>query len=266
MQSIFPTQPYWQIQVESPDSVVDQVQMLLWAKGIVIAGHDSNGKLISAKAFVTDFYYDWEQVETIMMNEPLLADPQAVQKNRIASSRNMLVPESWKDRNEMDEWFNKLYYVEHDEDLATANHSDWQLKVIYPKKKTLKALTHQYFPERSTQFMICPKTWFQDLKGDKHYQVGILIFENTYCLTFVANGQIVHFAVLAEENVPAVLSFIGNYWEEEANLQNIELLIAGIHPQLSAIQQEFRTYVPQTKAGQDIAPKEFLETILQCAS
>lgn len=265
MQSI-PAHPYWQIQEEIPNSIVDQVQMFLWAKGIVIAGHDSNGKLIAAKAFVTDFIYDWEQVEAIMMNEPLLADPQTVQKNWIASSRNMLVPDAWKDRNKIDDWFKQLYFVEHDEELATANHPDWQLKVIYPKKKTLKALTHQYFPERSTQFMICPKVWFQDLKGDKNYQVGILIFENTCCLTFVAKGQIVHFAVLAEENVPAVLSFIGNYWEKETTLQNIELIIAGIHPKLAAVQQEFRSYVPQTKAGQDIATKEFLETILQCAS
>ncbi len=265
MQSI-QAHPYWHIQLETQNSVVDQVQMFLWAKGIAIAGHDSNGKLIAAKAFATDFFYDWEQVEEIMMNEPLLADPQTVQKNWITSSRNMLVPASWKDRNKIDEWFKQLYFVEHDEALATAHHQDWQLKVIYPKKKALKDLTHQYFPERSTQFMICPKAWFQDLKGEKDYQVGILIFENTYCLTFVAKGQIVHFAVLAEENIPAVLSFIGNYWEGETNLQNIELIIAGIHTKLSAIQQEFRTFVPRTNVGQDIATKEFLEKILQCAS
>lgn len=255
--------PYWEINAENTGLVLGQVQMFMWAKGICIAGHHQDGRLIAARAYATDTVYDWDSVEDIIMTEPLLADAQPIKRVWLAASRNMLIPQEWADRSVMDEWFQKLYFLEHDEELATSTHKDWNIKVIYPKKKAVRILMKQYFPEKLSRFLICPKQLLEG--GRQKHQVAVLILENAYSLTFVKDGKLIHHHILDTENVTDIVSYIGNYWAAATPIEEIELLVSGIHESLSDIQEELAQFFKHTNLKHQFTIQQFLEELIKCA-
>lgn len=258
------TQPYWQCHGENQPLTLHQVQVFLWAKGICIAGHDTHGKLINARAYTMDEKYDLERLEAIILNEPMLADAILVKKVWMAVSRNIVVPESLYDRAEIDNWFKHLYFLEHDEVLATATAEDLKVKVVFPKKEKVRNIFTQYFPQRSSKFLICPSALLKYTNNDHQYKAAIFFLEDTCSITLFESNQLVYNKIVYIDTAEDIITIIGNYWEQLRDISQTEIIVSGVVTDLEKWQSELKAYFPNTNVNQTFNTYTFLEELAQC--
>lgn len=256
-------QAYWQLNPENNGLVLGQVQLFLWAKGICIAGHNQEGKLIAARAYHTEDVYDLEALENIILNEPLLADSIPVRKIWMAVSRSMIVPSVLMDRVIIDAWIRELYFIEHDEELATSAAPDLDVSIVYPKKKLLRQLMTRYFPQRTSRFLISPHSLLKSFPGDAPRSVVLMLLESTCSITFFESGRLVHHHIMELELVEDLIVYIGNYWNEIGDVREISGLVSGVSSRLSSVQSELLSYMPQFQM--DFSTEHFLEELVKCA-
>lgn len=256
-------QPYWQLNAENKNLILDSVQIFLWAKGVCLSGHQRDGKLVAAKAYAFDQVYDLPALQQIIMSEPLLADATLVKQVWMAVSRNILFPQHIIDSAEIDAWMKELYFVEHDEALATSHANDEGIDIVYPKKVMVRELLGQYFPNRTSKFLLAPKSLSSQLQH--HGKAVVIIFlENLCSLTFFEQGKLMHNYIFEPQNPEDIVIEIGNFWDLDAAIRSVEILVTGIEKNLAEKTNILSAYFDQVNVGQTFDTTYFLETLSQC--
>lgn len=259
-----PLTPYWQSQGKDPSLDLDNVQIYLWAKGICISGHDAAGRLIQARSYQSQDIYDIEALESIIMNEPMLADALVVKNVWMAVTRNMLIPSALFNREVADKWFEQLYFVEHDEVLATGSMKDLGIKVVFPKKEKVRKIFDQYFPNRTSRFFISPQSLLKYCVHDKRYIVSLLFLENTCSITLFESQEMVFHKIQVVENAMDILVVINEYWEQSPWQAEVEILINGIVSDLNKWKEELAIYIPHVNNNPLYNTQTLLEELVIC--
>lgn len=257
------TIPFWQLNPNNSGLVLDRVQLFLWAKGICVAGHNAEGKLIAARAYQSEEVYDPQLLEHVILNDPLLADADLVEKVWMGVSRNMIFPEAFANKEVCDPWFEKFYFKEHDEELATSSAPDFGVKIIYPKKKQLRSMLGQYFPNRKSRFIIAPQKSLAWFSSNSVYRVMVLMMGESCSLTFFEKEKFVHFSILTGANAEDIISYIGNYWINLHHISEIELAVTGISARIETMYEGLSQYLSRMSQAPD--SKQLLELLSQCA-
>lgn len=254
--------PFWQINPENTGLVLEQVQLFFWAKGICIAGHDHNGKLIAARAYQSEEVYDPKLLEYVILNEPLLADAEPVNKVWMGVSRHLIFPKSLTDKEVCDPWFEKFFFKEHDEELATSTAPDHDVCFIYPKKIQLRSMLGQYFPNRKSRFAIAPKSTLAWFSPKSTYRLVVLLMGDSCSLTFFEKERLMHFSLHDLPTAEDVIAYAGNYWKSLPNINVIEVAVAGISAQVDSMQHQLGKYLTQLRPIPDSTT--LLELLAQC--
>lgn len=254
--------PFWQINPKNTGLVLEQVQLFLWAKGICVAGHDSEGKLLAARAYQSEEVYDPTLLEHVILNEPLLADAEPVRKVWMGVSRHLIFPESLTDIDTCDPWFEKFYFQEHDEELATSSAPEHNIRIIYPKKKQLRSMLGQYFPNRKSRFVIAPKPTLDWFSQNSTYRMVVLMMGDCCSLTFFEKERLMHFVLLDLPAAEDIVSYAGNYWKNLPNIDIIEVAVAGLSAQVESMQNQLGNYLTQIRPTPDSTM--LLEILAQC--
>lgn len=255
--------PYWQLNSENKQLIVDRVQLFLWAKGICLAGHQQDGKLVAAKAYAFDKVYDLTSLNHIIMTEPLLADATLVKQVWMAVSRNIIYPQQVFERDSIDTWIRNIHFIEHDEELATSHASDLGVDIIYPKKAMVRELFTQYFPNRTSKFLIAPTSIALQLpKTGKG--VVVIFLENTCSLSFFDNQTFVHNYIFEPRTMEDIVIEIGNYWQEDVAIRDIHIIATGISSHLDTHIAELSSYFDHVNIQDNIHTQYFLETLSLC--
>lgn len=249
---------------KSENELIDSVQIFLWSKGMCVTGHKSNGDLTAGIAYSYDQVYELKILENLILNEPLLADAALVKRICMSVSRHLMIPQTLinkENRTNFDEWIHALHYIEHDEDISTSHQKEIGADFIYPKKKVVKDILRQYFPERSYKFYIAPTSLLQENQKDC---VCILFLGNNCSLTFYKNNKVIHYTIIDWENAEDVYSRV----VQIAELMGIELgelqwKLGGITSDMEDIQDRISSYLPSEQI-QFLSPESTFKAFCLC--
>jgi hypothetical protein len=136
---------------DDPLTNIETLHLVIWDKGLCIAGYDHYGNVLTTKVYS---YAAWDiaAIESIFINEPLVAGPQPVTHIWIAEERNIIVPQHLYQAEAAGEWLRKFHFIEAGEtvhDTTITQHL--QATVVYPLLDKLQALLHKYFAEGKTE-------------------------------------------------------------------------------------------------------------------
>lgn len=258
--------PYWNLSTDVEDiSSVAKVQLMLWSKGICIAGHTDEGKLVRAKAFATEDVYNMEVLREIVLNEPMLALPHTVRNIWIVKSRNILVPIEFAVRQEMDIWIQQLYYIEPDEELVTYRMPEYGLYCVFPRKKEMSDMMKQYFPHKQTRFLIPPSCLLKYFSTDGWYKCFIIFMERTCSLTLFKQGKLKQNFIFKMDTVEEVVVKIAKFLEGRGTeLNSVELIVTGVSKELVQWEQELSLYFDKVNRDKAFNTTVLLETLATC--
>jgi len=250
----------WKFQKE--DERYIKVHMYLWAKGLCITGHNGKGELVAGHAYAYDRVYELRTLENIILSEPLLADPGMVEKVFMSVSRHVMYPQqlAWT-RKDADDWLQRLHYIEFDEDIATAHDNTLGVDVVFPKKKTVRSILSQYFPERQSKFYIAPVHLLSDGETDV---VMITLFEKQCTVTVYAHSQLQHHSVFEWMSVEDILIQIHTINEAlQLDTEHQVYSLMGVCKDMTQVDETFKSYY-STDIYQKIEPEQFFKALSIC--
>lgn len=220
--------------------------LYLWAKGICVTAHDEYGNLVSGQAYSYEQVYELRILENLILNEPLLSDPSVVKKIFMSVSRHIIYPQELEiSRSDMDEWLLNTHYIEYDEDINTAHIDSLGVDVIYPKKKIIRSILQQYFPERQSKFFIAPKSLLQP-EWDAY--VFILMLDETCSITIYHNSLFIHHSIIDCQNVEDIIIQTNQILMSlHLELNDFQFRLGGIAKNIDDIKMTFETYFSEDK-------------------
>jgi hypothetical protein len=132
---------------DDPLTNIETVHLIIWDKGLCVAGYDLQGNVLTVKVYSFS-YWNVAAIESIFVNEPLVAGPQPVTHIWIAEERNLIIPQHLYTLEAAVQWLHQFHFIEAGETIqATAVHQQLQVTIVYPLQDKLHALLHKYFAE-----------------------------------------------------------------------------------------------------------------------
>ncbi len=132
---------------DDPLTNIETLHIVLWDKGLCIAGYDQECNVLTAKVYS---YSNWNiaAIESVFVNEPLVAGPQPVTHIWLADERTMIVPKHLYEEKAAEAWLRRFHFIEAGEQVrATAAGEGLAAVICYPIQEKLLALTQKYFAE-----------------------------------------------------------------------------------------------------------------------
>lgn len=255
-------QSFWKFDHEHGQ--INSVQVFLWAKGLCITGHDSEGNLLAGVAYSYDQVYELKVLENLILNEPLLADATLVRHVCMSVSRHLVIPKPIMNeigRDELDIWLRHIHNVEYDEELSTSHNQALDIGIIYPKKKIIRSILSQYFPERQSKFYVAPA----ELLGEKSEGGVIILLLDMHCsVTFYRKGQLEHFTIIDWIEGEDIFMAVHQIAESlNINPQNMDWRLGGVSRVFSHIDEALSSYISEAHY-QVISPEATFKSFSLC--
>lgn len=135
---------------DDPLTNIETLHLVIWDKGLCVAGYDPKGQVLTTKVYRFSTW-DIAAIESVFINEPLVAGPQPVTHIWIAEERNLVIPQHLYTQEAGEEWLRKFQFIENGESIrATAIHQQLDATVVYPLLDKLQMLLQKYFSEGKT--------------------------------------------------------------------------------------------------------------------
>ncbi len=173
---------------DDPLTNIETLHLVLWDNGICIAGYGLEGNVLTAKVYN---YLHWNiaAIESVFMNEPLVAGPQPVTHIWIADERSMVIPRHLYEQQAAEEWLRRFHFIEQGEQIKATEVGQGLAAVVnYPVPEKLLLLVHKYFAEAKVEalsgMVLC-----QDLATEKDCADLIFLGEKAI-LTIYKQGSL----------------------------------------------------------------------------
>ncbi len=261
-------QPVWNYNThDDPLTNIHTLHLILWNKGLCIAGYDIERTVLSIKVFAFEKTWDTEQIETIFINEPLVAGPQPVTHIWIADERNFLIPDALFDQETAAEWLQQFHFVEAAESiLYSIIQKPEPAQAAFPVNNKLGAIFNKYFQEAEINAITAPALQ-PAVTTDRKYYADIICLSKTLILTIFHESNLVNHQVTTFDSAEDIVFKIGAATAATAPAAgDIAIHLSGYTPGITDIGVELHRYFPQAliPGSEADASFLFLNRLLSC--
>lgn len=262
--------PVWNYNThEDPLTNIHTLHLILWNKGLCIAGYDIARTVLSIKVFAFEKAWDTEQIETIFINEPLVAGPQPVTHIWIADERNFLIPDALFNQEVAPEWLQQFHFVETAESILYSTvQQPIMAQVAFPVNNKLGAIFNKYFQEAEVNSITAPALLVASL-GTQQYYADIICLSKTLILTIFQNGQLVSHQVSTYDSAEDIVYKIGAVTAAQAPAaKEVAIHLSGHATGITEMGKELNNYFPNALVPGSEADASFLflNRLLSCVS
>jgi len=174
---------------DDPLTYIETLHLLLWEEGLCITGYGLDRHVLTAKVYLFP-RGDMHAIESVFINEPLVAGPQPVTHTWIADSRNMLIPQHLYHEQAAGEWLRQFHYVTPDENVyCSPVKYPTPLTVAYPVANELNAILNEYFPEGKIESL--STVLLQQVPPPDSDTADIVFLDKTTVLTIRKKGKLI---------------------------------------------------------------------------
>lgn len=263
-------QPVWNYNThEDPLTNIHTLHLVLWNKGLCIAGYDIERTVLSIKVFGFEKTWDTEQIEAIFVNEPLVAGPQPVTHIWIADERNFLIPDALFNQEAAAEWLQQFHFVETAESILYSTiQQPIMAQAAFPVNNKLGAIFNKYFQEAEVN-AISAAALLVAAPGTRKYYADIICINKTLVLTIFEKGVLVNHQVSVYDSLEDILYKIGAVTAEQApGSEEVDIHLSGYATTIREMGQELLTYFPHALVPGSEADASFLflNRLLLCVS
>ncbi len=262
--------PVWNYNTHTdPLTNIHTLHLVLWNKGLCIAGYDIECTVLAVKVFSFAKAWDTDQVEAIFVNEPMVAGPQPVTHIWIADERNFLIPDALFNQETAPGWMQQFHFVETSESvLYSAVASPVPAQVAFPVGNKLGAMFNKYFQEAVVNAITAPALLAPAGKGQA-YLADVICLAGTTILSMYRKGQLVNHQVSTFDSVEDMVYKIGAATAGTVpKAEEIAVHLSGYAPAITEIGETLKAYFPhaQVPGTEAEASFLFLNRLLSCVS
>lgn len=249
-----------------PLTNIETVHLVIWDKGLCVAGYDLEGNVLTAKVY-SFTYWNIAAIESIFVNEPLVAGPQPVTHIWIAEERNLVVPQHLYTLEAAIQWLNQFHFIEAGETIhATIVHQQLQATVVYPLQDKLQALLQKYFAEGKTDaisgMILCQETFIGQDTAD------IIFLDKKVVLTMRCKGKLVTHLTTEPDGINDLVYRIASICREyDIKQDSLKVTLSGFCITAETI-TELQSFFPEMKApgSEQISSFTLLSKLISCVS
>ncbi len=224
---------------------IDQLQLILWSKGLCIAGYGTHGKVLTGKGFTWDKAWDIASIESVLDNESLIAGPQPVTHVWIAEERQLIVPQPLFEPDAAENWLRDFHFIEPGETvLKDIGKHSFKANIIFPLPNNCLNVLKKYFDRihiksLSTALLASPAPEQED-------SIQVACLGQLALLSIYQKGELQSHQAFSFQAAEDVFYKIGCIALESA------LKLPGINAELSgvpsfALSEDWPVYYPKAK-------------------
>jgi hypothetical protein len=197
---------------DDPLTNIETLHLLIWEQGLCIAGYGLNGNVLTTKVYVFP-KGNIHSIESIFINEPLVAGPQPVTHIWIAKTRNMIIPQHLFQETAAAAWLAKFHHVTPDESiLCTSIKQPTPVSIAYPVPNHLITLLKKYFAEG--QINALSGMLLQQEASTENDTADIVFLKETIALTIRKKGKLISHQIGLTEDINNLVYKIASISQE----------------------------------------------------
>jgi hypothetical protein len=251
---------------DDPLTNIETLHLVIWDKGLCVAGYDLQGNVLTAKVY-SFTHWNIAAIESVFVNEPLVAGPQPVTHIWIAEERNLIVPQHLYTLDAAVLWLHQFQFIEAGETIhATMVRQQLQATVVYPLQDKLHSLLQKYFAEGKTDaisgMILCQET----LIG--HDTADITFLDKKVVLTIRCKGKLVTHQVTEVTNMNNLVYRIASICQEHGIKQDeLKVSLSGLCITDETI-AELKSFFPKmaVPGSEQFSSFTLLSKLISCVS
>ena len=250
---------------DDPLTNIETIQLVLWEKGLCIAGFDAEGNVLTTKVYNAN---NWNigTAESIFINEPLVAGHQHITHIWIAEERNLIVPAILFEPDAASLWLKQLHLVEEGETILHSKIERTLGAVVsFPVANRLIDMLYKYFGEGRisalSSALLCQEA---ATTGDA---LDITILDQTALFSIYQNGKLLNHQVIDDfdsNNLVYTIASIStdNGMEQEQLKVNLSGLCI-----TESLALELKSFFPKISVpgSEQFSSFTFLSKLISCA-
>ncbi len=251
---------------DDPLTNIETLHLILWDKGLCIAGYDAQGHVLTAKVYR---YAIWDiaTIEAIFINEPLVAGPQPVTHIWIAEERNIIVPQHLYQAEAAAQWLRQFHFIEAGETVhATTIRQHLKATVVYPLSDKLQSLLRKYFAEGQIE-SISGMILCQEATAE-HDTADITFLDKKVVLTLRNNNRLISHQITEPGDISNLLYQIALICQEaDIKQDQLRLSISGLCLNEGHV-NELKAFFPKmtVPGSEQFSSFTLLSKLISCAS
>ena len=249
---------------EDPLNNIETIHLVLWSKGLCIAGFSAEAKLLVAKIY-TALEWDASVISSIFINEPLVAGPQHITHIWVAEERIMLVPHHLYEATAAKEWLKKFHFVEEGETILNAKiAAPVNAFAVFPMQNKWIDMCYKFFAEGKISslsgMLLC-----QSINQEKD-TLDITILDHTALLSVYKSGKLLSHQVMENVDINNMIYRVGSICQEnDIRQESLSVRLSGLCIS-NDMCIELLSYFPKMELGE--TEKEtsftFLRKLIAC--
>jgi len=172
---------------DDPLTNIETLHLLIWPQGLCIAGYGLSGNILTTKVY-TFAAHDIHAIESIFMNEPLVAGPQPVTHIWMAEERNMIIPQHLFNEEAAALWLDKFHHITAHETIHSTTLKQ-AVSIAYPVFNDLNTLLKKYFIEGKLNTL--SGVLLQQEISYEHDVLDIVFLNETVAFTIRKKGKLI---------------------------------------------------------------------------
>ncbi len=251
---------------DDPLTHIDNLHLVIWNTGLSITGYSQNGDVLTTKIYDLP-KADPGLVESIFINEPLVAGPQPVTHIWIIEQRHLIIPGLFFEEKAAAEWLGRFHFIETDTvtrhtPLTHPEHA----YMVFPIQEKLLSLLERYFEEGKI-LPLSKAVLSHKIPQDDHY-VDMTTLNETLILSFFRKGQLLSHQVLhdtAPSDVIYKIASIARDFQIPQDSLKIAVSGFGLSEELAT---ELRSFFPKAviPGSEQFSSFTLLSKLISCAS
>lgn len=208
---------------DDPLTNIETLHLVIWDKGLCVAGYDLQGNVLTSKVYSFS-HWNIAAIESVFINEPLVAGPQPVTHIWIAEERSLIVPQHLYTLEAAMQWLLQFHFIEAGETIhATTVRQQLQATIVYPLQDKLHTLLQKYFAEGRIDaisgMILCQETLIGQDTAD------LTFLDKKAVLTIRSKGKLVSHQVTEATDINNLVYKIASICEEH-NIKQDELKVS----------------------------------------
>lgn len=251
---------------DDPLTNIETLHLLLWNKGVCVAGYDTDGNVLTTKVYLHQ-PADVNAVEAVFVNEPMVAGPQPVTHIWLADERNMIVPGHLHEAATSESWLRRFHFIEADERvLSTRVREGTAATVVFPAAEKLLQICSKYFTEAKIDalsgMVLC-----QENNSEKD-SLDLVLLDTTAIWTLRRKGALLLHQVSSAKDIHDLVYAIGVACQHHGiDVEELQAILSGlcIREEHSTVLKSFfpKITIP---GSEQFSSFTLLSKLISCAS
>ena len=248
---------------DDPLTNIETLHLLIWEQGLCIAGYGPDESVLTTKVYVFQ-KDDIHAVESIFMNEPLVAGPQPVTRIWIADERNMIIPQHLFNEEAAAEWLGKFHFISQGESVQSTTLKQ-PISIVYPIANDLSALLRKYFPEGKMNALSA--VLLQQEISSENNTLDLVFLKETIALTLRKKGKLISHQIEAYSDINNLIYKIASISKDyEIAQEELKVSLSGFCIEENATNELKAFYPKMTIPGSEqFSSFTLLSKLISCA-